>query len=521
MESKRSPRAGKRSALLAVLAVMLVVAASTPLALSGTQQAQAQTGSARIVRSADGVLLRTEPTYGAEVLTTLSEGSEVGLRTHEFDTVYDADGVTRWWPVSSDIGDGWVAGFYLEIDGLTPEATSALSNPPPDQAASNADQALETGAGSSTINPPSGPPPGPTEDVFLAGPYARVAEPEGVNLRTNPGSGAESLRSLSFDTVVEIRTNEADTTYVDGARWWPVRIDGQDGWIIGTYLAAVEDVAQAVPPDAPAAAAPPAAPDLADVPAAQEAAADLSAFETVFGPGSYVAAVTDDGSGLNIRADGAPDAERIGSIPDNDVVQVMDGPFLDPLGNGWYLVTDGMVTGFVDGGWLAAASQPASPNDDFVANQPPAPDAPPLNAAGLATGSIGLPLTDFTLTQPFGCSPYWWWYPWDANLGCHVHDALDMAAPMYTPLYAADGGVVEYAGWCDCGLGYYVKIDHLNGFKTTYGHMADQPIVQTGQAVSKGQEIGPIGSSGTSTGSHVHFMLELNGYTVDPLAYAQ
>jgi murein DD-endopeptidase MepM/ murein hydrolase activator NlpD len=189
------------------------------------------------------------------------------------------------------------------------------------------------------------------------------------------------------------------------------------------------------------------------------------------------------------------------------------------LGNAWYLVTDGVVSGFVDGGWLVSATQPASPGDQAAVMEPAAPEAP-INAAGLATGAIGLPVTDFTLTQPFGCSPYWWWYPWDPSLGCHVHDALDMAAPLYTPLYAADGGVVEYAGWCDCGLGYYVKIDHLNGFKTTYGHMADQPLVQTGQAVSKGQEIGPMGSTGTSTGSHVHFILELNGVPVDPLAYA-
>ena len=45
----------------------------------------------------------------------------------------------------------------------------------------------------------------------------------------------------------------------------------------------------------------------------------------------------------------------------------------------------------------------------------------------------------------------------------------------YSPIYAADGGTVEYAGWCDCGLGYYVKIDHGNGFETLYGHMAEQP----------------------------------------------
>jgi hypothetical protein len=490
---------------------MLVVAVSAPLAVSSGRQAQAQTGTARIVRSADGVLLRAEPTFGAEVLTTLPEGAEVGLRTYEADTVYDPDGVTRWWPVRSDIGDGWVAGFYLEIDGLTPANTAALSDPAP--AVTTTEQVADGGTGASTINAQSGPAGGSATDIHLWGTYARVAEPSGVNLRANPGSGTESLRSLKLDTVVELRVNEADTTYVDGARWWPVRIDGQDGWIIGTYLAPFDGSAPAQ-----AAAIPPAAPGVADVPAAQQPATDVSMLGTVFGPGSYVAVDTDDNSGLNIRADGAPDAERIGSVPEFDVVQVMDGPFLDPMGTPWYLITDGIVSGFVDGAFLTTATQPTVPNDQAAVIQPPVPQEP-VNAAGLATGVFGLPVTDFTLTQPFGCSPYWWWYPWDANLGCHVHDAMDMAAPMYTPLYAADGGVVEYAGWCDCGLGYYVKIDHLNGFKTTYGHMADQPIVAIGQAVSKGQELGPMGSTGTSTGSHVHFRLELNGVPVDPLLY--
>ena len=67
---------------------------------------------------------------------------------------------------------------------------------------------------------------------------------------------------------------------------------------------------------------------------------------------------TDDGSGVNIRADGAPDAERIGIVPEGDVVQVMDGPTYDPIGNPWYLVTEGDVTGFVSGWYLSRADQP-------------------------------------------------------------------------------------------------------------------------------------------------------------------
>ncbi len=78
---------------------------------------------------------------------------------------------------------------------------------------------------------------------------------------------------------------------------------------------------------------------------------------------------------------------------------------------------------------------------------------------------------------------------------------------------------MKYAGWCDCGLGYYVEIDHGNGFSTVYGHMLDQPVAFTGQAVAQGDLIGYVGSTGLSTGPHVHFMLKLSESTVDPLAY--
>ena len=75
------------------------------------------------------------------------------------------------------------------------------------------------------------------------------------------------------------------------------------------------------------------------------------------------------------------------------------------------------------------------------------------------------------------------------------------------------------SGFCDCGLGFYVAIDHENGFETLYGHMAEQPPVTVGQRVNQGEVIGPLGSTGASTGPHVHFMIRLNGSTVDPLNY--
>ena len=83
---------------------------------------------------------------------------------------------------------------------------------------------------------------------------------------------------------------------------------------------------------------------------------------------------------------------------------------------------------------------------------------------------------------------------------------------------ASAAGTVTAAGWCDCGLGYYVTIDHGNGYKTTYGHLADQPYVTVGQTVSQGETIGPLGSTGLSTGPHVHFVIEQNGVDIDPLS---
>ena len=222
-----------------------------------------------------------------------------------------------------------------------------------------------------------------------------------------------------------------------------------------------------------------------------------------------VKAATDKPFGINIRADGAPDAEEIGIVPEGDVVQVMDGPYYDPIGNPWYMITNGEVTGYVAGWFLGWADQPGADQ---------APEIPSkVSVPGVATGKLDYPLAKWVLTQGFGCSPYWF-EPWVASVGCNFHNGVDLAADMYSPIGAADGGVVEYAGWCDCGLGYYVKIDHGNGFETVYGHMSEL-YVSAGEPVSKGDVIGTVGSTGNSTGPHVHFIVEYNGVDEDPLSY--
>ena len=110
MKRGRAAARARRKALTAALALAVLSAAVAPAAPGPSGVALAQTGSGIIVHSADGVLLRAEPAYGAEVLSTMAEGTAVGLRTDMADTVYDTDGVTQWWPVRSGDTDGWELG---------------------------------------------------------------------------------------------------------------------------------------------------------------------------------------------------------------------------------------------------------------------------------------------------------------------------------------------------------------------------------------------------------------------------
>lgn len=493
MKHGRAAARARRKALTAALALAVVSAAVAP-AGPGPGTARAQVRSGTIAHSADGVLLRAEPAYEAQVLSTVTEGTTVGLRIDVADTVYDPDGVTQWWPVRAGDSDGWVAGFYLDVEGFPHVPAGAETEAASVAETTAAPAADATGATSLGGEGAAAPAQEQFLEIWdLANAAAVVAEPEGVNVRQDPGSGSPVVTAIKHETMVELRVDELDTVYAEGSRWWPVRIDGLVGWVAGQYLGPAESWAE---------------PDTAAAPAAADG---LSKIADVFEPGSYVLAQTEDGSGINIRADGAPDAERIGIVPESDVVQVMDGPYQDPIGNPWYMITDGEVTGFVAGWYLTRADQPG---EELAKTDIPSKVA----GSGLATGAFTYPLASWTLTQGFGCSPYWF-EPWDASVGCNYHNAVDLAAPMYTPLTAADGGIVEYAGWCDCGLGYYVKIDHGNGFKTIYGHMAEQPYVATGQAVAKGDVIGPVGSTGISTGPHTHFTINVNGVDQDPLAY--
>ena len=98
-----------------------------------------------------------------------------------------------------------------------------------------------------------------------------------------------------------------------------------------------------------------------------------------------------------------------------------------------------------------------------------------------------------------------------------MHTGVDWATAYGTPIFASGNGVVEVAGW-EGGYGKYVKLKHNNGYETAYGHMsAFAKGLEVGKRVRQGQVIGFVGSTGQSTGAHVHYEILVNGRFVDPM----
>lgn len=133
--------------------------------------------------------------------------------------------------------------------------------------------------------------------------------------------------------------------------------------------------------------------------------------------------------------------------------------------------------------------------------------------AGLA---LSWPMAGARVTQPFGPSdlllePPLGPYP-------HFHTGIDMAAPFGTTVMAAAGGVVVAVGHSRIGYGNYVVIAHGGGIMTLYGHLLETDV-DVGNKVARGQRIGLEGSTGWSTGPHVHFELRVNDSVVDPMPY--
>jgi murein DD-endopeptidase MepM/ murein hydrolase activator NlpD len=497
-----------------------------------------------------GLSIRTGPSTGAEKIATLGDGDVV--------TIVDGpvyDGASNGWYLISDgsfQGYGF-AGFLASNGSAASSSTSGTAT------------SGSTPAGNLGLETPS----------FAAGATATVQTDDGggLNIRSGPSVESEAVLSVADGGSVTI----INGPYFDDAQngWYAVSSGDVSGFVYAGYLAG-----GSAPVDG----------------AASTNGATSSGYlgydTPAFSQGQQVQVLTDDGGGLRVRAEAATNGEQLATLGDGDIVTIVDGPWYDASNNGWYLISDGAMEGYVFAGFLttngaissntssSSSSATTTPvpsgearfdaGDDVQASQSvnlrsgasisssrngtlttgmtvEVVDGPFYDADGddwsfivgddlsgfamgefleLATSAANsnaasakmfvYPVKGYTFTQAFGCSPYAF-EPYNSSLGCNYHNGIDLAAPSYTPIVAAAAGTVTAAGWCDCGLGYYVTIDHGNGYKTTYGHMAEQPYVAVGQTVSQGETIGPIGSTGLSTGPHVHFVIEQNGVDIDPM----
>lgn len=188
---------------------------------------------------------------------------------------------------------------------------------------------------------------------------------------------------------------------------------------------------------------------------------------------------------LSIALRYGSDTETIAGYPANEVSDP------DSLSIGQQLV--------IPGGRIPAARAAASSSTRGGTRAADAASAAPAQAAAPPSGHFIWP-NPGKITQYFSGS----------------HDAIDIATPIGTPIVAADGGVVvdqQQLGW---GLGWYITVDHGNGYSTTYAHMGSF-AVGPGERVSQGQMIGRVGMTGLTTGPHNHFIVRRNGVPVNPL----
>jgi murein DD-endopeptidase MepM/ murein hydrolase activator NlpD len=126
-----------------------------------------------------------------------------------------------------------------------------------------------------------------------------------------------------------------------------------------------------------------------------------------------------------------------------------------------------------------------------------------------------MPVNDPAITQRFGCTTLEI-EPWSVECASHhFHSGIDLAGPAGTPIYAATGGAITLHRERG-GYGLYILLTRDARLSTLYGHL-DWPLVQPGAVVAAGQPIALMGSTGNSTGPHLHFEVRIAGVPVDPL----
>jgi len=204
-----------------------------------------------------------------------------------------------------------------------------------------------------------------------------------------------------------------------------------------------------------------------------------------------------EGEGLNgVSSFYGVSPDVIVNYPGNNLDQDLVGDYSNPnIAPGTMLVVPGGKRPTV--AWIVPRDSPASGNSYLG----------PGACGGILYGDVGTGTFTWPTTEK-------WLSGYDYNPP--VHNGLDFAGRSGFSIFASDSGVIVYSGWSDRGYGNLIVIDHDRGWQTFYAHLLDGSMLPCGSNVQKGQLIGLMGSTGMSTGPHLHFEIRLNGYPVNP-----
>ncbi len=204
-----------------------------------------------------------------------------------------------------------------------------------------------------------------------------------------------------------------------------------------------------------------------------------------------------EGEGLNgVAKFYGVNPDVIVNYPLNDLNPETVGDYSNPnIEPGKMLVVPGGERPTV--AWIVPRDNPASGNSHL--------------GPGACQGNIYGDVGTGTFTWPTTAT---WLSGYDYNPP--IHNGLDFDGDFGSPIYASDSGVVVYSGWSDRGYGYLIVIDHDDGWQTFYAHLTEGTLIPCSSSVQKGQLIGSMGSTGNSSGPHLHFELRLNGQPMNP-----
>jgi murein DD-endopeptidase MepM/ murein hydrolase activator NlpD len=159
---------------------------------------------------------------------------------------------------------------------------------------------------------------------------------------------------------------------------------------------------------------------------------------------------------------------------------------------------------------VPAPAVPEAPAAGSAAASAQLAPAAAVPASPAASSGLAAPLASMSVASPFGFRTS----PITGGSG-ELHTGLDLVASCQTAVFAAGAGTVVEAGWSAYGGGNRIVVDHGNGLKSTYNHLASIET-SVGAPVAAGQRLAAAGTTGNSTGCHLHFEVLFNGQTVDP-----